>query len=66
MFFVFLMSFSTQSVFAKSTYQCHRYVNGKPTGGHVKVSADSKDEATTKALAKYKKLGYKVDYVKCK
>jgi len=44
-----------------------RYVDGEPTGGYVKVYADSKYEAEKKALKKYRDdLGYRTDYVKCK
>ena len=49
-----------------STWTCYRYVNGSPTGGFVKVSASSKQEAQQKAYEKYKKLGYKFDSINCK
>jgi len=46
---------------------CYRYVNGEPTGGYVKIDANSKSVAEKKALKKYREdLGYKTDYVKCK
>jgi hypothetical protein len=45
---------------------CYRYVAGKPTGGFIKVTAETKQEANKKALEKYKKLGYKIDSVNCK
>jgi hypothetical protein len=54
------------------TYTCYRYKNGKPTGGHVKVKANSKYEAEKKAMEKYRKMhdslfgGFKADYVNCK
>jgi len=54
------------------TYTCHRYKNHKPTGGHVKVEANSKSEANSKAMEKYRKMndglfgGFKADYVKCR
>ena len=60
------------SVSSAKTYECHRYLNGKPTGGHVKVDANSKSEAYDKAMEKYRKMhsgfggGFKADYVKCK
>lgn len=50
---------------AASTYTCYRYVDGRPSGGFVKISADSKSEAEAKALAWYQKEGMKVDYVVC-
>lgn len=50
---------------AASNYTCYRYVDGKPTGGFVKISADSKSEAEAKALAWYQKEGMRVDYVVC-
>ncbi len=49
-----------------SEYTCYRYVNGKPTGTYVKVSASSKKEATIKAIEKFKKIGGKLDDVNCK
>lgn len=48
-----------------SEYECFRYVDGKPTGTYVKVSASSKAEAEKKALEKFKKLGGKFDGVNC-
>ena len=51
---------------AESKWTCYRYVGGEPTGGSVYVYASSKDEATRKALEKYKKLGYRVDSVNCR
>lgn len=48
------------------TYVCYRYVNGGPTGGFVKVQANSKSEAETKSFKKYKKLGYSLDYTECR
>ncbi len=53
-------------VMASSKWTCYRYVNGSPTGGVVYVYANSKIEATKKALDKYKKLNYRVDSVNCK
>ena len=55
------------SLIASTKWTCYRYVDGKPTGGVVYVYANSKDEATKKALYKYRKeLKYRVDYVDCK
>jgi len=58
----------TMATFANAsmTWTCYRYVDGGPTGGFVKVSADNKEEATKKATEKYKNLKYRFDYVKCK
>ena len=64
-----ILTLSTLAVFSSltaSTWTCYRYVNGQPTGGFVKVSADTKEEAEKKAFDKYKELGYNLDYVKCK
>ncbi len=47
------------------TYECYRYVKGKPTGGWIKVKASSKSEAERKALIRFKQLGGRVDYAKC-
>lgn len=47
------------------TYTCYNYVGGKPTGGHVKVEADSEYEAAQKAAHEYEKMGKRSDYVKC-
>jgi hypothetical protein len=59
------IGFASNYTFA-STWVCYRYVNGEPTGGFIKVEADSKEEAEVKALKEYKKLGYTLDDVKCK
>ncbi|MEI8396589.1 MAG: hypothetical protein WCF85_17795 [Rhodospirillaceae bacterium] len=49
------------------TWTCYALVNGKPTGGSVKVEASNKDEARQKAEAEYKKLGYNnVNGVDCR
>ncbi len=50
---------------ATMTYECYAYVDGEPTGGFVKVSADSKSEAEIKAMKKYKEIKVKADYVNC-
>ena len=54
------------TAYANRTYECSRYVGGKPTGGHVKVKASSKSEAEAGALAKYRDMNMKVDSVNCK
>ncbi|WP_230656342.1 hypothetical protein [Psychrobacter sp. I-STPA10] len=59
-----LFVFSSQAQ-ASYSYECSRYVDGSPTGGHVKVVADSKSEAEQKAMQKYKELKLRTDYVKC-
>jgi hypothetical protein len=56
---------AVQSAWA-GKYVCYRYLGGKPTGGFVKVDADSREEAEKKSLEKYRKLGYSLDYTKCK
>jgi len=64
--FVLLINAFFSNIFA-SEWICYRYVDGEPTGGYVKVYADSKYEAEKKALKKYRDdLGYRTDYVKCK
>jgi len=47
------------------TYKCYRYVGGSPVGNWVKVEASSKDEAYSKAMAKFKDLGVKADSANC-
>ena len=55
------------STFSFATeWVCYRYVDGKPTGSFIKVTAKSKQEANDKAMVKYKELGYKVESVDCK
>jgi len=60
------------SVASADKYECHRYKNGKSTGGHVTVYANSKSEAYDKAMEKYRKMhsglggGFKADSVRCK
>jgi len=64
--FVALVSGIFSNLFA-SKYICYRYVNGKSTGGYIKVYADSKSEAEKKSLKKYRdELDYTTDYTKCK
>lgn len=64
---LFCMFLMVGSVMASSKWTCYRYVDGKPTGGVVYVYADSKSEATLKALEKYREeLHLNVDSVECK
>ncbi len=46
-------------------YKCYRYIGGKPIGNWVKVEADSKEEAYSKAMEKFKDLGVKADSANC-
>lgn len=48
------------------TFTCYRYVDGKPTGGWINMKAESKSEAESKAYQRFKELGGRVDYAKCK
>jgi len=52
------------SVYA-SSYECWRYVGGKPQG-YVKVSASSNSDAQSKAADKFANMSKKVEYIKCK
>jgi len=64
--FFILLSGLSGSLFA-SEWTCYRYVDGGPTGGYIKIYADSKYKAEKKALDKYRDdLGYRIDYAKCK
>lgn len=58
--------FAFASTSFASTFTCYRYVNGEPTGTWIKVIADSKSEAESKAYARMKELGGRVDYAKCR
>jgi hypothetical protein len=58
-----LLGFASSS-FA-SSYECWRYVGGKPQG-YVSVSASSNSEAVQKANQKFNDIGKKVQYVRCK
>lgn len=49
-----------------STYTCYRLVDGKPTGGFVKIEASSTDQANDRAKEKYKDLQYRFDGVDCR
>jgi len=63
---VFFTGVSPKISLAEDTYICYRYVDGEPTGGFIKVKANSKEEAERKALREYReKLNMRTDYVKC-
>jgi len=49
-----------------TNFICYRYIDGKPTGGFLKVDASSQKEAERISKENYKKLGYSLDYTKCK
>lgn len=59
-----LLALTATTAYA-DTFKCYRYVDGSPTGGYIKVEADSKSEASEKALQEYKDMGKRVDYVEC-
>ena len=61
---LFCLSSSSASA-GERTYECYRYVKGKPTGGWINVKASSKSEAESKAYRRFKELGGRVDYAKC-
>jgi hypothetical protein len=62
-----LALFASTSFASERTYECSRYVDGKPTGGHINVKASSKSEAEAKALAHYRnELKMRTDSVNCK
>lgn len=65
-FGLLLLSLSSVSYSNYSTYDCYRYVNGKPTGSWIRVKADSKEEAESIAYSRMKESGGVVDYAKCK
>jgi hypothetical protein len=48
-----------------SSFECYRYVDGKPTGTWINIEATSKSEAESKALARFKELGGRVDSANC-
>jgi len=57
---------ATTPAFADARYQCYRYVDGKPTGGWIHVRANSKSEAETRALQRYRgELKLRTDSVNC-
>ncbi len=49
-----------------ATYTCTGYVDGSQAGEPIKVNAAKAIVAETKAYARMKKAGTKVDYVRCK
>ena len=59
------MSYSP-SFAGQHKFTCYRYVNSKPTGGWIYVKATSKTEAESIAYERFKKLGGRVDYAKCR
>lgn len=59
-----LLALTATSAYA-DTFKCYRYVDGSPTGGFIKVEANSKAEAAEKAIQEYKDMGKQVDYVVC-
>ena len=61
----FVMLVGMISSLYASSYECWRYVGGKPQG-YVNVSASSNSQAQSKAADKFADIGKKVDYIKCK
>lgn len=63
---IFLITaFYSSSAVASLKYECWRYVSGS-SEGMTNFTANSKAEAEKLAFKKFKKIGKKVDYVKCK
>jgi len=56
---------TASAIAQEKRYQCHRYVNDSPTGGWIHVRASSKEEATVKAMARFRELGGRVDSANC-
>jgi len=54
------------SVSYANSFSCIGYIDGTPAGDAIKVNADKKAVAETKAASRLKKSGIKVDYVDCK
>lgn len=54
------------SVSYAAEYTCTGYVGAEQAGEPIKVVASKEMVAETKAYSRFKKAGYKVDYVKCK
>ena len=50
---------------ASMSYECWMYKSGKPMW-YVNVSANNKSEAQDKAAVKFRNIGRKGDYIKCK
>ncbi len=61
-----LVMLASSAQASERTYECYRYVNGKPTGTWISVKASSKEEATVKAMARFRELGGQVDSANCK
>jgi len=62
---LFLFCHAGVALAGERTYECYRYVKGKPTGGWINVKASSKSEAERKAVRRFKELGGRVDYARC-
>lgn len=58
-----LMLFAT--ITNATEFKCTGYFNGSATGESIKVNASKAIVAETKAYARLKKAGVKVDYVRC-
>jgi len=50
---------------ASMSYECWMYKDGKPWV-YTMISANSKVEAESKAVGKFRELGRNGDYIKCK
>ena len=60
-----IMATSSYVSMASMSYECWAYVGGHPDK-MVHVSANDSSEARAKAERKFRDLGIKADYVKCK
>jgi len=60
----FLAGIFTSSASASMSYECWMYKDGSPWK-MTYVSANSKSEAESKAVVKFRDLGRNGDYVKC-
>ncbi|MFW5442952.1 MAG: hypothetical protein ACKE51_01420 [Methylococcaceae bacterium] len=47
-------------------FECTGYFNGSAVGESIKVNAAKEIVADTKAKSRFKKAGFKIDYVRCK
>lgn len=63
-FILSLLVLTVTSAYA-DTFKCYRYVDGSPTGGFIKIEANSKAQAAEKAVQEYKNMGKRVDYAEC-
>lgn len=57
--------FGNESSVASMNYECWTYVNGHPDK-MTHISANSRSEAESLVQAKFRDLGAKWDYIKCK